>query len=106
MSTDYNSLKTKVAKLPKVTTRPMFGYQCYTISKKFFVGFNNKNSHEIIVRLPKQLSESAIKKKGVKLFSHGAKTGWIEIDVKIVSPVTAYKLITNGYDYAKELSKK
>ena len=106
MSTDYNSLKTKVAKLLKVTTRPMFGYQCYSISGKFFVGFNNKNAHVVIVRLPKQLSESAIKKKGIKPFSHGAKMGWIEMDVRNVSLASSFKLISNGYNYAKELSKK
>lgn len=84
----------------------MFGYQCYSISGKFFVGFSNKNTQEVIVRLPKQLQESAIKNKGIKPFSHGARMGWIEMDVKKTPSVTAFKWITKGYDHAKELAKK
>lgn len=104
--TNYNSLKIKVSKLPKVTTRPMFGYQCYSVSGKFFVGFSSKNNHQVIVRLPKQLQESAITKQGIQAFSHGAKMGWIEIDTRKSSTATSFKLITNGYDHAKELGKK
>ena len=40
---NYNSLKNKVAQIPKVTTKPMFGYQCHLVSGKFFVGVSNKN---------------------------------------------------------------
>lgn len=104
--TNYDSLKTKVSKLPKVTTRPMFGYQCYSIYGKFFVGFSSKNDHQVIVRLPKQLQGSAITKQGIKPFSHGAKMGWIEIDTRKSPTATSFKLITHGYDHAKELGKK
>ncbi len=41
----YESIKNKVAQFDGVTTRPMFGYQCFSINKKFFVGFNNKNDY-------------------------------------------------------------
>ena len=56
---NYNSVKDKVEQLKDVTTRPMFGYKCYSISKKFFVGFSNKNDYQIIVRLPKERQEDA-----------------------------------------------
>ena len=102
---DYNSIKNKVEKMPKITTRPMFGFQCFSISKKFFVGFSNKNNSQIIVRLPKDQQEIAIKSKSIKPFSHGAKMGWIEIDSKLTTTVSAMKWISKGYEYAEKLSK-
>ena len=102
---NYNSVKEKVEKFKDVTTRPMFGYQCYSISKKFFVGFSNKNNFQIIVRLPKEKQSSAIKHDVIKPFSHGAKMGWIEIDSKkITNSNTAMKWITLAYEYAQSLS--
>jgi len=102
---DYKSIKTKVEKLTKVTTRPMFGYQCFSINKKFFVGFSNKNNYQVIVRLPKDQQELAVKTKAIKPFSHGAKMGWIEINAKLTSTVYAMKWITKGYNHAKKLAK-
>ncbi len=102
---DYSSIKSKVEKFSKVTTRPMFGFQCFSINKKFFVGFSNKNSHQIIVRLPKEKQEFAKKSKGIKPFSHGAKMGWIEINSKLSTSVSAMKWISYGYEYAKKLSR-
>jgi len=32
--------------------------------------------------------------------------GWIEIDAKFLTLRMTFKLITYGYEYAKELSKK
>ena len=106
MNNNYNSLKIKVSQFEDVTTRPMFGYQCFSINKKFFVGFNNKNDHTIIIRLSKDQQELAVKNNAIKPFSHGAKMGWIEIDVKKTTTTSALKWITKGYAYAKELSKK
>mgnify|MGYP002066662947 FL=1 len=106
METNYNSLKNKVSKFEDVTTRPMFGYQCFSINTKFFVGFNNKNDHTIIVRLSKDQQELAVKNNAINPFSHGAKMGWIEIDVKNTTAASALKWIVKGYEYAKELSKK
>lgn len=106
MNNNYNSLKIKVSKFEDVTTRPMFGYQCFSINKKFFVGFNNKNDHTIIVRLSKDQQELAVKNNAIKPFSHGAKMGWIEIDVKKTTVASVLKWITKGYAHAKELSKK
>ncbi|MEW6588884.1 MAG: hypothetical protein AB1299_06940 [Thermoproteota archaeon] len=103
---NYNSLKSKVAEIPKVTTKPMFGHQCYLISGKVFVGFNNKNDWEVIVRLPKDEQQIAIKTKGIKPFSHGAKAGWAEIDMGQVTTNNALKLVKKGQEYAKILAKK
>jgi predicted DNA-binding protein (MmcQ/YjbR family) len=106
MKTDYNSLKNKVSEFEDVTTKPMFGYQCFSINKKFFVGFNNKNDHTVIVRLSKDQQELAVKNNAINSFSHGAKMGWIEIDVKKTTKTAALKWIIKGYEHAKELSKK
>ena len=103
---NYNLLKNKVSQFEDVTTRPMFGYQCFSINKKFFVGFSNKNDYQIIVRLSKVQQELAVKNNAIIPFPHGAKMGWIEIDVKKTTTISALKWITKGYEYAKELSKK
>jgi len=103
---NYNLLKNKVSQFEDVTTRLMFGYQCFSIDKKFFVGFSNKNDYQIIVRLSKVQQELAVKNNAIKPFSHGAKMGWIEIDVKKITCTSALKWITKGYEHAKELSKK
>lgn len=101
----YNPIKSKVEKMNEVTTRPMFGYQCFSIHKKFFVGFSNKNDYQLIVRLPKVQQEMAIKTKAIQPFSHGAKMGWIEIDAKEITINGAMKWILIGYENALELSK-
>ena len=105
MSTSYNPLKNKVAKMLAVTARPMFGYQCYSISAKFFVGFSNKNDYQVIVRLPTEQQELATKNKGIKPFSHGAKMGWIEVDSKQVRTDSAFKWVMKGYNHAKNLAR-
>lgn len=83
----------------------MFGFQCFSINKKFFVGFSNKNNNQIIVRLPKDLQEVAIKSKDIHPFSHGAKMGWIEIDAKLTTADSAMRWISKGYEHAKDLAK-
>ncbi|WP_179369267.1 hypothetical protein [Candidatus Nitrosotenuis sp. DW1] len=103
---NYYSLKNKAAELPKITTKPMFGYQCHSASGKFFVGFSNKNDWQVIVRLPKEEQKIAIKTNGIKSFSHGAKSGWIEIDTSQVTTTNALKWVKKGYEYAKILAKK
>ncbi len=92
--------------MPDVTTRSMFGYKCYSINKKFFVGFSNKNDYQIIVRLPKEKQEKAIKNKGISPFSHGARMGWIEINAKDILTANAFKWIPIGFEHAIQLSKK
>ncbi len=83
----------------------MFGYECFSANGKFFVGFSQKNKYEVIVRLPKVVQQKAVKSKGIKPFSHGAKAGWIEIDMKSVVIDDAFKWIKKGYAYALSLSK-
>lgn len=99
-------LKNKVKQLPGLTSRPMFGYECYSVSGKFFVGFSKKDDQQVIVRLPKEEQQKAIKNKSIKPFSHGAKTGWIEINTKLISVVSAFNWIKKGYDLALQLSKR
>lgn len=101
----YDPIKKKVESMEQVTTRPMFGYQCFLIKMKFFVGFSSKNDQQIIVRLPKDQQEIAIKSKANKPFSHGAKMGWIEIDPKLTTTAGAMKWILIGYDNAAKLAK-
>lgn len=102
----YDPIKKKVESMEQVTARSMFGYQCFLIKRKFFVGFSNKNNRQIIVRIPKDQQETAIKSKAVKPFSHGAKMGWIEIDSKLTTTAGAMKWILMGYDTAAKLADR
>lgn len=102
----YNKLKDKIKQLSGVSTRPMFGYECFSANGKFFVGFNKKNNHEVIVRLPKDEQLKAVRNKGIKPFSHGGKTGWIEINIKSVATDDAFNWIKKAYAYALSLSKQ
>ena len=106
MSTSYNLIKKKVEQLKRITTRPMFGYQCYSASGKFFVGFSRKNNYQVIIRLSKDQQEIAIKNKAIKPFSHGAKMGWIEINAKQITASSAMKWISKAQKNALKLSKK
>lgn len=92
--------------MPDVTTRPMFGYQCYSISGKFFVGFSSKNDWQVIVRLPKEEQQKAIKTSGIEPFSHGAKMGWIQIDMKKIATSKALRWAERGFERAKILAQK
>ena len=101
---NYNLIRKKVESMDQVTARPMFGYQCFSINKKFFVGFSNKNNHQVIVRLPKDQQVIAIKSKAIKPFSHGARTGWIEIDSRLATTTAgAMKWILKGSEHARAL---
>ena len=102
---DYNPVVAKVEEFSNVTKRQMFGYSCYSINKKFFVGFSNKNNYQIIVRLPKEKQQEAVKIKAVKPFSHGANKGWIEINSKLTTASGAMKWISHGFIYAQTLVK-
>lgn len=105
MLNSYDPIKKKVESMKNVTTRPMFGYQCFSIQKKFFVGFSNKNNFQVIIRLPKDQQELAIKNKAIKPFPHGAKMGWTELDAKLTTTIEAMKWISKGYEHAKKLAK-
>ena len=103
---DYLTVVANIEKMPKITKRSMFGYQCYSINKKFFVGFSNKNDYQVIVRLSKDQQLEAVKNKAIQPFSHGAKAGWIEIDSKLTTVTMVMKWVMIGFEYAKKLSKK
>ena len=104
---NYQSIKNKVEQLKDVTTRPMFGYQCFSVKKKFFVGFSSKNDFQVIVRLPKERQEVTVAHKAIKPFSHGVKIGWIEVDsTEISSSSIAMKWIILTYENAPSLAKK
>ncbi|MGH9910459.1 MAG: hypothetical protein ACRD32_07445, partial [Nitrososphaerales archaeon] len=60
MIMNYDTLKEKVEQLPQTNARPMFGYECFSVNSKFFVGFNKKNNHEVIVRPPKEEQQKAV----------------------------------------------
>ena len=102
---DCDELKDEIKQMPLVSERPMFGYECFSASGKFFVGFSKKNRHKIIVRLPKDEQQKALKDKEIKPFSHGAKAGWIEIDLRHVGSATISKCVKKGYDHALQLAK-
>jgi len=102
----YDTLKNKIKQLRHVSTRPMFGYECFSANGKFFVGFSKKNKYEVIIRLPKDEQQKAVRNKGIKPFSHGAKAGWIEIDIKSAATDDAFKWIKKAYAYALNLSKQ
>lgn len=101
----YDTLKDKIKQLSRVSARPMFGYECFSANGKFFVGFSKKNKYEVIIRLGKDEQQKAVKNEGIKPFSHGAKAGWIEIDMKSAAIDDALKWIKKGYASALNLSK-
>jgi hypothetical protein len=94
-----------VETLPDTTTRPMFGYQCYSVRGKFFAGFGKKD--ELIIRLSKEDQLEALKGRRLKIkpFSHGAKMGWVQLDGKRIANYKAvFDWIKMGYMYAQLLS--
>jgi hypothetical protein len=98
-------LKSMIEKLPAVASRPMFGYHCYMVNGKFFVGFDAKNT-KLIVRLSKDMQEKAINSMKIKAkpFSRGAKKGWIEIDLTEISKAEdVLHWIHQGHDHARRL---
>ncbi|MFQ5920893.1 MAG: TfoX/Sxy family protein [Nitrososphaerales archaeon] len=101
-----NTLRNRIKRLPHVSSRPMFGYECFSANGKFFVGFSKKSKYEVILRLPKDEQQSAVRNKGIKPFSHGAKSGWIEIDTKSVKPEDAFKWVKKAHAHAHRLSKQ
>lgn len=101
----YDLIKKRVGSMKYVTSRPMFGYLCFSINKKVFAGFSYKNNQQIIVRLSKDQQEIAIQSKAIKPFRHGARTGWIEIDLELTTAAAAAEWILKGYENSKKLAK-
>lgn len=100
----FQSLKEKVAKFPSTKLKPMFGYDCFTVNGKFFVGFYRKNNYQVIARLSQEDQEQAIKKSGIKPAPQGARKGWIEINMKHVDVKEALKLVRKSYDHTLKLA--
>ena len=105
---NYNKdeLRRMIESLPDVSTRPMFGYQCYSVGGKFFTGFGKKSN--LIIRLSSDLQAKALRDKQIKIkpFSHGAKMGWVEIDeMSILDNAAVFNWIKKGYEHAQLLSK-
>lgn len=102
-------IKNKIETLPDVTTCPMFGYQCYSVNRKFFAGLGKKDkSKAIIIRLSKDLQlEALLKEKRLKIkpFSHGAKMGWVELDISNIKIDEAFYWVKKGYEHALNMSK-
>ena len=107
MSLDgYAPIEAKVRGMDGVETRPMFGYRCFLVCGKFFIGFYNKDDHTIIIRLPKDQQALAIRQASIKPFSHGAKMGWVELDSTQTPVGVAMRWISVGYEHAKRLAGK
>ncbi len=105
MNPDMARIIKMVETLPDTTTRPMFGYQCYSVGGKFFAGFGKKN--ELIIRLSKEDQLEALKDRRLKIkpFSHGAKMGWVQLDGKgIANDKAVFDWIKKGYMHAQLLS--
>lgn len=108
-ATISDTLRLRIEKLPNVTTRPMFGYQCYSVNGKFFVGFNNKNMTNMIIRLTEDFQKKALTdiSLGAKPFSHGARMGWIEIEMMNTRQIEkAFQWVKKGYECASKLSEE
>lgn len=102
-------LRVQIEKLPNVATRPMFGYHCYLVEGKFFVGFNKKHKSEVIIRLSKEMQKDALADVALqsKPFSHGAKMGWVAIEITNKKKVEAtFAWVKKGYEHALELSRQ
>ena len=107
ISREMEEIIKMVETLADTTTRPMFGYQCYSVGGKFFAGFGKKNN--LIIRLPKDQQSGALRDKRFKIrpFSHGARMGWVELDARSLSNVKAvFEWIEKGYEHALDHSKK
>ncbi len=99
-----DALVNKIKRLRGVSGRPMFGYECYSVNGKFFVGFSKKQGHEVILRLSKGESQKAVKSRGIKPFSHGAKAGWIEIDTRSAASGEVLAWMRKAYAHAGRLA--
>ena len=100
-------LQKRIEQLHNVTTRPMFGYQCYSVRGKFFVGFSKKDKNKIIIRLTPALQKKALLSMEPKMqpFRQGAKMGWVELDSTGTGVDKTFSWIKKGYTHAKKLSQ-
>ncbi len=101
-------LKKEIESLPKIAIRPMFGYQCYSVKGKFFAGFGIKDKSKVIIRLSKDFQLKALiegERLKIEPFRHGAKRGWIELDISNTRSQEAFYWVKKGYEHALNISK-
>lgn len=101
-------LKKEIESLPEIAIRPMFGYQCYSVNGKFFAGFGIKHKSKVIIRLSKDLQLKALLEEDrlkIEPFIHGAKRGWIELDISNTRSHEAFYWVKKGYEHALNISK-
>ncbi len=101
-------LKKEIESLPEIAIRPMFGYQCYSVNGKFFAGFGIKDKSKVIIRLSKNFQLKALlegERLKIEPFKHGAKRGWIELDISNIRIHEAFYWVKKGYEHALNISK-
>jgi predicted DNA-binding protein (MmcQ/YjbR family) len=101
-------LRQRVTELSHVIIKQMFGYECYSVKGRFFVGFSKKDNSKVIIRFRKNEQQKAIKNLNIKPFSYGAKAGWIEIrlDSNPNKVEDVYQWIEKSYRYALNLANQ
>jgi predicted DNA-binding protein (MmcQ/YjbR family) len=101
------NLQERTEQLQNVVTRSMFGYQCYSVRGKFFVGFSKKDKDKIIIRLSSVLQKRALLSVEPKMkpFIHGARMGWVEVVSTGTAVDKTFNWIRKGYAHAKKLSE-
>jgi hypothetical protein len=57
----HDVLLNKIENLPNISKKQMFGYYCYSVQGKFFVGFSRKNKSKVIIRLGQEQQKLALK---------------------------------------------
>jgi hypothetical protein len=93
-------LKKKIESLPEIV--------CYSVNGKFFAGFGIKDKSRVIIKLSKDLQLKALlEEERLKIdpFKHGAKMGWIEIDISNTRYQEAFYWVKKGYEHALNISK-
>jgi predicted DNA-binding protein (MmcQ/YjbR family) len=100
-------LQKGIEQLRDVATRSMFGYQCYSVKGKFFVGFSKRDKNKIIIKLPSAVQKRALLSVEPKMkpFIHGAKMGWVEVVSTGIAVDKTFNWIRKGYAHAKTLSQ-
>ncbi len=91
--------------LPNISKKQMFGYNCYCVEGKFFVGFSKKNKNKVIIKLSQEEQKLSLKERYMKPFSHGARSGRVELDTnKLALTEDFHRWVKSAYDYVLKLT--